>query len=250
VIAPRVSGRDDRTPNWSLVYGAGIVIAEATLVAVDVRLGATLHAALLIALAAHVAFGRMPKDPQLPVLALLPLTRLVSLVMPTDTFDPELWYALIGGPVLAAAILTSRAISLPASRLGLRWPVQLLPQVLIALGGLALGFLLARGDTDLGLRGTPTPAEAVVLIVVFVVPLEELLFRGLLQYTAGIRGPGLAIGVPNVLYAAMYFGAGTEVALLMGGIGTLFSVAVARTGLLWGVLAAHVLMRLVIQFAG
>jgi membrane protease YdiL (CAAX protease family) len=240
--------RVEPAQNWLIAYGAGFVVAEAVLVVVDVRIGAALHAMLLIALAAHIAFAPMPRDPQIPVLALLPLVRLLALVMPTGTFEPQLWYALIGAPALATTLLTMRALGIQPGQVGLGRPRHLWWQVLIAALGIGFGLFLANSRADLSLRGTPTPLESVVIILVFVAPLEELVFRGLLQYTVAIRSPGMAIGMPSVLYAAMYLGAGTEITLVMIGIGAIFGVAVARTGSLWGVLAAHSLMRLVIEF--
>ena len=250
MIAARVAADERPVPNWLLVYGSGIVLAEVTLILIDIRVGASIHAALLVLLNAHNAFGRTPKDPQIPVLALLPLTRLLSLAMPVDAVSPAYWYALIGGPVLVAAILTARVIRLRPRRLGLGPPESPALQAAIAASGVVLGALLIGLGAPLGLRGIPSVIEAVIFTLVFVVLLEELIFRGMLQHTAMIRSPQLAALIPSVLYASMYLGAGPIVCLSMGAIGTVFGAAVARTGSLWGVIGAHFLMRMTVQFLG
>lgn len=236
-------------PNWLLVYGALIVLSEAAIVLLGIVVGATLHAIVLLGLAAHNTFARTPKDPQLPTLLLLPLIRLLSLVMPIATFPPITWYALTGLPALMAALLVMRAIGMSATGVGLGRPASPGRDAFLALFGIPLGLLL--GSTAVGTQRPLAETDLLVFVVValpFIVVLEELVFRGIIQRVAAIRAPNLAILIPNVLYAAMYLGSGNGVAaLVMGGFGVLLSAMTATTGSLWGAIGAHFLMRLVLH---
>jgi membrane protease YdiL (CAAX protease family) len=236
-------------PNWLLVYGSLIVLSEAAIVLLGIGVGATFHALVLLGLAAHNTFSRTPKDPQIPTLLLLPLTRLLSLVMPIATFPPVTWYALTGLPALLATLLVMRAIGMTATGVGLGRPASIGRDAFLALFGIPLGLLL--GSTAVGTQRPLADADLLVFAIValpFIVVLEELIFRGVIQRVATARAPNLAILIPNVLYAAMYLGAGNGVAaLVMGGFGVLLSAMTATTGSLWGAIGAHFLMRLILH---
>lgn len=236
-------------PNWLLVYGTLITLAEVMLVVVSVPLGSLVHMAILVALAAHTAFSRAPKDPQLPVLMLLPLMRLLSLVMPIAEVDPAYWYLLSGAPALLGAALMVRAMELPWTKLGLGRPASMAISVVSAAMGIPVGLVLSGTvgpELMLQIDGAPLLVGLAVLVVVAV--LEEFVFRGLLTYVTLVRAPGLVLFVPNLLYAAMYLSSGDgAVALMMGGTGILFSAFRQRSGSLYAVIVAHVLMRLVLQ---
>ena len=235
--------------NWLLVYGSLIVLAEAIIVLVNVAAGVLLQAAILIVVVSHHAFARSPRDPVLPVLALVPLIRLLSIAMPIPGAASISTYVLVGVPALFGTLLAARAIGATRSDLGLGRPGSLTKTATIALIGLPLG-LVARsvGGVSPMAIGDAHPVLFLVIVTLCVVLLEELVFRGLLQRAATTRSRLLGIVTPNVLYAAMYFGSGSAAAVLfMGLTGSLFGWVVSRSGSLWGVIAAHVLMRLVIQ---
>ncbi len=237
-------------PNWLLVYGSVVVAAEIGLALVGTGAAAAIHASLLVVLAGHNAFSSVPKDPQIPALMVVPLIRILSLVMPIGGLDPLAAYVLVGAPALIGVIGIARALGLDVRSLGLGMPAQPWVTVGIAATGVPLGLLL--GGTmgpSLAIGGEPNAAMFLLVVPLFVVFLEELTFRGLLQHVALVRAPNLGILIPNVLYAAMYLGSGSgAIAIAMGGIGILFGAAAWRTGSLWGVLGAHLLMRLVIQY--
>jgi CAAX protease family protein len=237
------------TTNWLLVYGGFILLGEAILVLVNVTVGILLQAAILVAVVSHNSFARPPRDPQLPVLGLVPLIRLLSIAMPIPDAAPITAYVLVGAPALLGVVLSARAIGVSRSELGLGRPTSVLESAMIASIGLPLG-LVARsigGPSPLAV-GDVNPLLFVAVLLPFVVLLEELVFRGLLQRVATTRSRLLGILAPNVLYAAMYFGSGSAVAVLfMALTGALFGWFVARSGSLWGVLGAHLIFRLVIQ---
>lgn len=237
------------TPPWLLLYGSAIILAEAVLALVSVTVGVLLQAAILIVVVSHFVFARPPRDRYLPVLGIVPLIRLLSIVMPIPGAEPISAYALVGAPALLGVFLSARAIGVSRAELGLGRPASLLEPALIATIGLPLG-LVARSFG--GLAAVPIdgvhPLLFVAVIALFVVLLEELVFRGLLQRVVSTRSRLLGIVAPNLIYAAMYLGSGSTVTVLfMGLTGALFSWAVSRTGSLWGVLGAHLLVRLVVQ---
>lgn len=236
-------------PNWLLVYGSLIVLAEVIFVLGRVELGVLLQGGVLFGLAAHNTFSHTPKDPQLPALMMLPLIRILSVVMPMSSVDPMYWYALTGAPALLGIVLVTRAIRLHMGALGLRRPASVSVEVVMALMGIPIGLILvSTAGSSMQIRGDVTVVGFALVVLPFVVVLEEVVFRGVLQHVAAIRSPNLSILIPNVFYAAMYLGSGNgALALAMGGMGVLFSAMVARTGTLWGVLGAHLLMRIVVQ---
>jgi membrane protease YdiL (CAAX protease family) len=170
--------------------------------------------------------------------------------MPVSGIDPAWWVALIGLPLLVGAALVARVLEITPGDLGLRRPRAPVFDIIIMTVGVSLGLLLSvLLGPQMALPGDPGPIVFLLAAGPFVAFLEELIFRGLLQQVAAIRSPRLAIFIPNALYAAMYIGSGYGLAAVtMGAVGILFSAFVGRSGSLWGVVGAHLLMRLVIQF--
>jgi hypothetical protein len=235
---------------WPVAYLAAIVVAEIISSAVDVRLGAVVNAMLVVALSVHGGLaGDATLRRALPILALLPLIRLVSVGMSLSMVPESWWYAAAGVPVLTAAVLAARFADFSPSTLGFG-RARPLPQLLIALTGMPLS------DLALRILGYPPALDtssrtdlvlAVVGVVVFVGLTEELVFRGLLQ-----RSLVELFGEPGVVAAAVAFGIfhlGTlsaPYAAFMLGVGLFFGWCVHRTGSLWGVVGAHALFALLL----
>ena len=125
----------------ALIYLAAIILAEALTTLVEPRVGLVLHGLVLLTLllqawlSDHIMTRRF-----LLALALAPLTRLLSLVLPLQRFPLVYWYALVGWPLSMAAIFTARASRLDRAMLGLT--LRKLPfQVLVSLTGIGLGYL-------------------------------------------------------------------------------------------------------------
>ena len=234
---------------WVLVYGSLVLMAEAVLALVDVAVGAALHAAILVAVATHAAYSRVPRDAQLPVLGLVPLIRLLSIVMLVPGIAPIYWLGMVGAPALLAVGLAMRAMGASPADLGLGRPRSISEQAIVATVGLPLGWV---GVNVVGLPGMPaegvSPLLFVAMVGPFVVLLEELVYRGLLQRAAAAHGALVAIVAPNFFYAATYFSTALSGAILfMGVTGVLFSLIVYRTGSLWGVIGANMLLRIALQ---
>jgi uncharacterized protein len=178
----------------------------------------------------------------LPVLALVPLLRVLSLAMPVREIPEIYWYALIGLPLLLAVALVSRQLGLSWAQLGISrgsWRQQLW----IAASGLPLCVVAGLlGPT----RALPPALDwsnallSVAILVIFVAFAEEVLFRGLLQRVAGeILGRG-GLLLSSLLYVAMCLSVPSWSYLLFIGLtGAFLGWCVARTGSIWGVVLAH-----------
>jgi len=233
---------------YLLGFGLALATAEIVLIAGHVVLGMTLHAALLLVATAQFALAREPARESI-IAALLPLTRLVSLAVPTGEIDHSLAYALVSGPLLIAALLVAREVAPRMLATELGRPRTPWTQVRLAGLGLPMGLLLLQAAE--GAPAGPAAAQFSLIAVVLVTALfEEVLFRGLLQHVVAARSPLLSLLLPNALYATMYLGSGSPaVVAAMASIGLILSICVLRTGSLWGVSAAHAIARLIAGFA-
>ena len=242
------AGSNPRT-NWLLVYGSLIVLAEAALALVNPMAGVIMLTAIFVTIISHHGFAPLPRDPGLPILALLPLVRLLSMAMPIPGIPTASVYLLVGGPALIGAALAARAIGLSRRELGFALPKPLYGPLLVAALGVPLG-LVARTIGGVAPIAAPglSPILFLIVVAVFIVLFEEFAFRGLLYRVAATRSASVGLAASSILYAAMYFGSGSASAVLfMGLTGVVFGLAVSRTGTLWGVLGAHLIMRLLIQ---
>jgi hypothetical protein len=247
--APRFAGLGRLPSTWFLAYGGAFIVSEAVLIFGDIAVGVLLEAAILVVVISHSALTRPPRDPALPILALLPLIRLLSVALPIPGTAEIFPYALVGAPVLLGAVLSARAMGASRTDLGLGRPASIGTIALIAAIGLPLGLVARAADLILPLAtGDANPLVVLAVVVLFVAFLEEFVFRGLLLRVASEGSRLAGIAAASVLYAAMYFGSGSAAAVVfMGLTGALFGYLAGRSGSLWGVLGAHLLLRLVVQ---
>lgn len=244
-------------------------LAEALLLVEYAAAGALIHAALVqLYLAAYLAVARdapplawLPARrrlarfaPLLPALALVSIVRLLSLTLATDAMSTLFWYALIGAPSIAAALLTARTLGLGYGQIGLRPGAEGLASLIrITLLGVLLGilgFLVIDRDS---LAPTINDNRAII-VVVFVVcgvgVMEEVIFRGVAQRAAGEALARHAWLWSSALYAVMLIPTDSlQVVLVFGLTGLLFSLHVRQTGSLLGVTLAHSLLRLTLLLA-
>jgi membrane protease YdiL (CAAX protease family) len=231
-----------------LAYLIAIVAAEFMLVWVAEFPGLLCHTLLIFMLLSHYALAAdAPQARVLPVLALIPLARLLSLAVPTRDLPLIFWYGLAVVPLLLAIGFAARLLRLSWRELYLGMPV-FWKQLLIALSGIPLALiartvlrhhaLLEGGSLTLVLAGTGLIAFALALS-------EELIYRGLLTRVM-LATPGeWGVTAINPLYAAMMMGSFSwEMVLFAGLCGTFFSFCVQRTGSLWGVIIAHTLINM------
>jgi membrane protease YdiL (CAAX protease family) len=231
----------------ALAYIAAIVLAELVGAYGSTGVGASLHGVLIVALLIHFSWGESAAYRRLlPVLALAPLLRLLSLAMPAPQIPSIYWYALVGIPLLLAAGLTIRLLRLPREALGLQTHYPEL-QTLIAVSGLPLGlaaFTILRPQPLFGGLDWAAMLVSAVLVAFFTGFTEEFIFRGLVQAVVceGFGAAGAIVG-SSVLFAAMYIGSLSPGYVgFMAVVGLYFGFCVDKTRSLWGVAWAHSLM--------
>ena len=247
-----------------LAYVVAVAAAEASLAFANVAYGLGAHALVLLMLLClavlaperaepSAAGGKAHLDPLwiLPVLALVPLLRIVSLTTPVPDLAPIYWYAATGAPMLLAVGLTMRFLGrdrvremtgIAPSRMALSalWsPVQ----GSIALSGVPLGlvaYLLLRPEP---LEPHPGPwffVFGALILVVFTGLTEELLFRGLLQSVFVELFGEIGVLAAALLFATMYLGTHSVSFVVFAAlVGLGFGVRVRQTGSLAGVILAH-----------
>ncbi len=237
--------------NTVLIYLAAIAIAELAGVFISPLASLLIHAGLIGVLLGHYLIqDKAPYRRVLPILLLAPLLRLLSLALPAPfRLTPQIyWYALVGAPLLLAAILVIRLLGLTRTSLGLQdWPPRALPQGLIALSGLPLGIAAFSilwpkpviNGADLGMV-----AIGSIVVAIFAGFTEEFIFRGLLQRVVGETFNGrVAVIGSSLLFAVMYVGSLSVVYVaFISLVGLYFGYCVYKTGSLWGVIVAHSFM--------
>jgi membrane protease YdiL (CAAX protease family) len=239
------SGRNLVRATNVIVLAYIIAIAGAELLALFVGVLASLacHAILILLLLSHaIVAGQSPYRRILPVLALAPLLRILSLTIPLREVPEIYWYAMIGTPLLLAVMLAARLLDLSWSRMGFSRPAWR-SQVLMLLSGLPLSiiaFLLAQPEPMMASFSWGEFAIGALILLVFTGFVEELIFRGLLQQVASEPFGRSSILVSTALFAIMYVGSlSPSYILFIALVGLLFGWHANRTGSLWGVVLAH-----------
>jgi membrane protease YdiL (CAAX protease family) len=226
-----------------ILYLGAIVFAETVGVLGGAAAGALCSAIVLVILLSHyVLMEQAPYRRVLPVLALIPLLRLLSFTMPTRHVALIYWFAMVGVPLLIAAFLTARLLGLSRASLGLSkgsWP----PQALITLSGLPLSFaaflllrpepLVARLDWQQALIGA-------LVLIIFAGFTEEVIFRGMLQSVVSETVGSAALFYSSLVFAVTYIGSQSwSFVFFMGLVGLFFGWCAKRTDSIWGVVLAH-----------
>ncbi|MDB5077941.1 MAG: putative metal-dependent rane protease [Chloroflexi bacterium] len=223
-----------------LVAIAGVEISVARGAVVP---GIVCDAFLILLLLNHYMLLKPTSNRQaLPVIALLPLLRIISVTVTFREAPTIYWYVLTGLPVLAAAIITARALDFTWGDLGLRFQYRPL-QGIIALTGLPLSlvaYALVHPKPIFASFTAQHLIAAAVILFVFVGLTEEFLFRGLLlRVTSSLFGR-LAIVWNAAAFASLYAGSLSLPFIgFMGLVGLLFAWSARRTGSIWGVVLAH-----------
>lgn len=207
--------------------------------------GIALHFVILFTLLVHSTLSReKPLSDFLTSIAIAPLIRMFSLSTPLAHFSPISWFMIVSIPVFIAVFtiahlqkVSVRKIFLPPPRLSLL-PLDI-GLILIAFPIGLLEYQILRPSPIVELNFSVMLAPVLIFIVCSGF-LEELTFRGLMQYNA----ERLA-GFPGIVFVSVLFGMLhiTNLAywdvLLAGGAGFLFALVVRKTGSIWGVSVAH-----------
>lgn len=237
--------------SWAFLLA--VVVAETLVAWVNPMVGLSLHAILVLGWIPLIFMEPNKREQDLMLgLILAPLIRLVSLALPLHLLFPLASLVLTAIPLYVAAWKVSRAVGLPAKRLGLTGSNQ--PgQYFIGAGGIAIGVILFQvlGSPPLATAlSKADPVAAALVLVLFAGFLDEFVFRGLLQSlayrTLGRAGP-LYIAF---LYAAMHIGhrsAAYVLAALL--LGLVFGAIAHRSRSIVGVGLAHGLANIVVYLA-
>jgi membrane protease YdiL (CAAX protease family) len=220
---------------------------ELVLAFVSVEAGLVLEAVLLAALVNQYTFAFGVDDrarDALIVLALVPLARLASFVLPQAALASVYWEALIYVPILVGMTLVGELIDAKWLKLGrgrCRWSIH----ALVALSGLVISLALVKLDLEQGMADIESPSlrgQAIVVLFVSGVTIE-LLFRGLLQSALTVIFGRIGVGLASGAFAMLFVGTrSTAYVLVAAAVGLGFGAVVHRTESVIGVAIAHGLL--------
>ena len=217
-----------RAPDLTVIsaYLAAIAGAELLTSFVNAEAGMAVHAVLLLVLLNHsMVLGPLPVPPQtsfepsrglVPLLALLPLARLLSLTMPTRGLAPVFWFLLIGVPLLTGVVLIARYIHFsPVDARIWGWSLQ---QGLIGATGIPLGIIAYVAFHPVPVVKSHELPYLIIgagILLVFLGLLEELIFRALLQpYLCSLYGASRGVLITAAMCAVLSSGSRSPVTML------------------------------------
>lgn len=224
-------------------YLVTLSAAELVTALVAPHVGLTFHAILLIALFLHTAVTHGENVQRLMLsLSLIPLMRLLSLSLPLTHFRLLHWTLVVTAPLFAATGCVMQVLNLRWRDVGLKRGSPLL-QLCVALAGLPLGYAEYQILRPAPLAAALTPGDRLLASVILMICTgfgEELIFRGVIQRTAG-----LVLGRWEAVYAAALFAVmcaghqSLENVFFVFGVAVVFGWVRRRTGSILGVSVAH-----------
>jgi membrane protease YdiL (CAAX protease family) len=224
-------------------FVVGLAVAEIFAALSQVVLSCCAHGLLILALLDPAVLDQQGFFRRLRVvLALIPLTRLISIVLSARQLPLLFTYAILTALLLVAIGTATQVLDFSLLRLGLRlwsWPTQLL----VALSGLPLSlaaFLTLRPQLQSPALGGVGVIAGTMMVLSVSALAEELLFRGMLQQILkevfGEWGLVLGAGIFALSYAS--WSSWTYV-LFLASAGLFFGWCAHRTGSIHGVALAH-----------
>jgi len=226
-----------------LAYLVAVGSAEITGIVLGVVPSTIFHAILLVVLLSHYALSEQATYRQmLPVLALCPFLRILSLTVPVKQIPQIYWYVMIGLPLFISFVLTARLLKLPVRHLqrdiGVWWK-----QLLIALTGVPLSvaaFIMLQPQPLILVFSWYDAIIGSAILMIFTGFAEEILFRGMIQRAAVQVMGRRAILYSSCLFACMYFGTlSWKYILFMSLVGLFFGWYAFWSNSIWGVGLAH-----------
>jgi len=229
----------------AVIYLLAVVIAEVLTALYMPMWGIVCHIIILTAVILHSAIASEYRyRPLVLSLALVPLTRIISLSIPLVNIPQIWWYPIIYAPLLAAAFMVVHILGYRAEHVGLTFKLRLLPtQLAVALTGLLFGvgeYYILKVEPlidELTLQEVWLPALILLVSTGFV---EEFIFRGVIQRAAveAFQWRGIVYG--SLLFAILHMGFLSWIdVLFVFVIALFFGWVVKKTGSLLGVTLAH-----------
>lgn len=230
-----------------------LVAAAETATIYNPTIGIALHVALLFSL---LTFSALTKDPVfsgfLLAFAIVPLIRILSLTMPLTHFTRLMWFLLISIPIFIAIFTCMKIQKLSLRDVGMTFsrikdlPIQIGVVLLAVPTGILEYYLLTPRPLLYELE--PTLLIAPVLIIIIGTGfVEELAFRGLLQYHAVKLMGWWGILLATATFAVMHIGNlsywDVLLAFVLGGI---YALVVKKTGSIYGVVLSHGLVNVIL----
>jgi hypothetical protein len=228
----------------ALNYLALLLLAEVITILLAPGIGLLMQSMLLILLLIHASLlWKHPVHKLLLGLTFVPMTRLVSLAVPLSSFTLTQSFLITGLPLLIAALIAIPNMGIKRADIGLQLGRFPLLQFLVVGVGLLAGYLqyqlLQPAQIVLALQPmyVAIPTLVMMVCVGFV---DEIIFRGILQYTACESLGHLGVLYTAVLYTALHLGLFNPPAmLLVFVVSLLFGEIAYRTKSLWGVILSH-----------
>jgi membrane protease YdiL (CAAX protease family) len=227
-----------------LAYVGAIAAGEAVLVFVSVEAGLVLDALLLGILVNHHTFASHLEErarQALLVLALIPLARVASFVLPQSTLQALYWEALIVGAILLGIVSTRGLVDPTWLQLG-RGRCSPWIQGAVALTGIPLSLGLVGSGLERGVgevESASVTLQAILILFASGIAIE-LLCRGLVQSALTSIFGRLGIGLAAGTFAVLFLGTRSiTYVVLAGALGLAYGVVVDRTGSVVGVALSH-----------
>jgi membrane protease YdiL (CAAX protease family) len=195
---------------------------------------------LLLFFAALSARGLYQKF--LFALSLAPLIRLLSLTMPLVGFPFVFWYMVVGAPLFLAVYSLSKLANLHRPHLGLTlhapgW------QLLIGITGIGFGlfeYYILRPEPLIDQLSWRTLWLPALILLVFTGFLEELIFRGVMQYTALRKFGRFGLWYVAGVFAVLHLGyRSVQDVVFVFVVAVFFGWVVMKTGSIVGVTLSH-----------
>jgi len=238
-----------------LILVAGGELATASGAKYDIafaKYGIAFHALILFVLLIHSSLTTDDEFSKLlMVLILAPLIRILSLSMPLAHFSYISWFALISIPVYIAIFtcmyiqhLKPRDVALALPKLK-HLPIEIATIILAFPFGI-LEYHILKPDiiVELSFEALLVPALIMIVCTGF---LEELAFRGLMQYHATRTMGFSGIVFISALFGALHIGNLSFFdVLLSGSVGFIYSLVVRKTGSIYGVSISHGIINIIL----
>lgn len=240
---PKASARALSAGWIAFIYLTVLTIAEVLTALIDPRAGMIAHGLALGVLLLHATFWAHDIERQfLMCLALAPLIRLLSLSMPLLEFPFVFWYLVVGLPLFLAAYVAARASQMTPAMIGLTWrtwPIQ----IIVAFSGIWFGvleYIILRPKPLVSTFSFEQIWLPALILLIFTGFLEELIFRGLMQYSAMQSFGRFGLFYIAILFAVFHIGYYSVAdVLFVFGVGLFFGWVTLKTGSIVGVTVAH-----------
>ncbi len=229
-----------------------IAVAEASTI-YNSTLGIAFHIAILFALLTYSVLAKNSAFSGFSLaLAIVPLIRILSLSMPLAHFAFIMWFLLISIPIFIAIFACIIIQGLSLKDVGIAFskvkgiPIEVGVVLLALPAGILEYRILTPGPLLYELSSTLLIAPALIMII-YTGFVEELAFRGLLQYHAVKTMGWWGILFITTTFAIMHIGNLIYWDVLLAfGVGGVYALVVKKTGSLYGVSLSHGLLNVIL----